>query len=250
LSSDEGKMGIFRTFAPNFSTSFFLHMKIPLLLLAVSGSTMLAAHAQTTIGRGTGLLTGSVGYHADTRDVSSSGGSTVSKVTYRTFGINLAVGGFVADNLALGVQLSHTVTGGSYSSSNNNQPSPPSSYTLRVGPMAQYYKMLSEQFGITAMLGVGYESNLDRTLQYYQGYPYPYPYFSSLKTDGYYAALTPGIVFFPVPKFGLTATIGSLSYNRLKVKDNGSIDEVVSSFDAGFGFEQLQFGASYYFGRK
>jgi hypothetical protein len=121
--------------------------------------------------------------------------------------------------------------------------------------MVQYYKMLSEQFGLTATLGAGYESNV-MTRQYYQsiGGGYPVPYSSKLKATGFYGALTPGIIFFPVPKFGLTATIGSLSYNRLKVKNdqagNNAPDETASSFDVGFGFSQLQFGANYYFGRK
>jgi hypothetical protein len=233
-------------------------MRIPLLVLAALGSTLAAAQAQTTIGKGTGLLTGSVGYHTDTDDVSSTGNGTTytSKVTLGTFKIDFIVGGFVADNLALGLQLSHSVTGGSAkSSANPNQSSPPTSTTLRVGPVVQYYKMLTEQFGLTAALGAGYESDLQRALsyQYYNGYPTPY--YSNLKASGYYAAITPGVVFFPVPKFGLTATIGSLGYNHLTVKNNnqsgsGSADETASSFDAGFGFSQLQFGATYYFGRK
>ncbi|WP_210514628.1 hypothetical protein [Hymenobacter terricola] len=233
-------------------------MKSSLLLLAALGSTLSAAQAQTTIGKGTGLLTGSVGYHTSTDDVTNTGsGSTyTSTVTYGTFNLDVAVGGFVADNLALGLQLSHSVTGGSAKSSSNLQTtSPPTSTTLRVGPMVQYYKMLSEQFGLTAGVGAGYESDLRRSVQYYTSGGYPTTYYTNLKATGYYAALTPGIVFFPVPKFGLTATIGSLAYNRLTIKNNNLTgsnipDETASSFDAGFGFSQLQFGASYYFGRK
>ena len=239
-------------------------MRILLLALAVSGSALSAAQAQSVIGKGTSLLTGTVGYHTDTDEVSRSGsgygggGPSSSTATYGTFKLDIAVGGFVADNLALGLQLSHTVTGGSFKSSGNNSPQsgPPTSTTLRVGPVVQYYKMLGEQFGLTATLGAGYESDVRRTAQYYVSqYGYPMTYYTNLKATGYYAALTPGIVFFPVPKFGLTATMGSLGYNRLTVKDNNqtgsnTTDETVSSFDAGFGFSQLQFGATYYFGRK
>ena len=239
-------------------------MRILLLALAVSGSALSAAQAQSVIGKGTGLLTGTVGYHTDTDEVSRSGsgygggGPSSSTITYGTFKLDIAVGGFVADNLALGLQLSHTVTGGSFKSSGNNFPQsgPPTSTTFRVGPVVQYYKMLGEQFGLTATLGAGYESDVRRTAQYYvTQYGYPMTYYTNLKATGYYAALTPGIVFFPVPKFGLTATMGSLGYNRLTVKDNNqtgsnTTDETSSSFDAGFGFSQLQFGATYYFGRK
>lgn len=234
-------------------------MKSSVLLLAALGSTLSAAQAQTTIGKGTGLLTGTVGYHTTTDEVTSTGnGSSYnSTVTYGTFNLDLAVGGFVADNLALGLQLSHSVTGGSAKSSSNFQPSsPPTSTTFRVGPMVQYYKMLGEQFGLTATVGAGYESDLRRAAQYYTT-PGGYPniYYTNLKATGYYAALTPGIVFFPVPKFGLTATMGSLAYNRLTIKNNNQTsvnqpDETASAFDAGFGFSQLQFGGTYYFGRK
>ncbi|MBO2008530.1 hypothetical protein [Hymenobacter negativus] len=228
-------------------------MRNTVLLLAAFAGTLSAAQAQSTIGKGTGLLTGSVGYHTDTDEYTSpsfNGTSTTTTVKLGTFSLDFAVGGFVADNLALGLQFHHTVTGGSYksSSNSNSQPSgPPSTSTLRVGPMVQYYKMLSEQFGLTATVGAGYESDVkaQQSTQYYNGYPINY--YSTLKATGYYAAVTPGIVFFPVPKFGLTASIGSLGYNHLKVKD---ADETASSFDAGFGLTQLQFGANYYFGRK
>jgi hypothetical protein len=232
-------------------------MRNTVLLLAALGSTLSAAQAQSTIGKGTGLLTGSVGYHTQTEEISSTGtgGTFNSTSKLGTFMLNFAVGGFVADNLALGVQLSHTVTSGSYTSSNNNNsisPAAPTASTLRVGPMVQYYKMLSEQFGLTAMLGAGYESDNDVSRGiYYSSYGAPISYYSTRKMTGYYTALTPGIIFFPVPKFGLTASIGSLGYNRLKVKnDNSSIDQTLSAFDAGFGLSQLQFGAGYYFGRK
>ncbi|MFC6222285.1 hypothetical protein ACFP2F_03450 [Hymenobacter artigasi] len=230
-------------------------MRNTVLLLAALGSAFSAAQAQSTIGKGTGLLTGSVGYHTQTEDLSSSGNGGTFNSTSRlgTFTLDLTVGGFVADNLALGLQLSHTVTGGSYTSSSNGvSPSIPTASTLRVGPMVQYYKMLSEQFGLTTMLGAGYESDNDvsRSL-YYSTYGYPVTYYSTRKMTGYYAAITPGIIFFPVPKFGLTATIGSLGYNHLKVNnDNTSADQTLGAFDAGFGLNKLQFGAGYYFGRK
>jgi len=185
-----------------------------------------------------------VGYHTETDDFSRSGNgyggnsATSSTITYSMFKLDFAVGGFVADNLALGLQLSHTVTGGSFKSSSNNSPQsgPPTSTTLRVGRVVQYYKMLSEQFGLIATVGAGYESDVRRKAQYYVSqYGYPMTYYTNLKATGYYAAITPGIVFFPVPKFGLTATIGSLGYNRLTVKDNNqsgsnTADETASSF--------------------
>lgn len=236
-------------------------MKKVLLFALLATCTHEAAQAQTTIGKGTGLVTGSIGYHTTTDEVSSPGtgyyGPYNSTVTYGTFKLDLAIGGFVANNLALGLQISHSVTGGSVKSSSNNNPaSPPTSTTLRLGPVVQYYKMLGEQFGLTGTFGAGYESDVRRSVQYYPSqYGYPIASYSNLEATGYYAAITPGIVFFPVPKFGLTATMGSLGYNRLSVKDknqtgSNTSSQTASAFDAGFGFSQLQFGATYYFGRK
>lgn len=234
-------------------------MKKTVLLAAAFAGTISAAQAQSTIGKGTGLLSGSLGYHTDNSEYTSmgfNGSPSTSTLRLSTFKLDLAVGGFVADNVALGLQLSHSVTGGSTTSSNSNSQNsgPPTTSLLRVGPMVQYYKMLSEQFGVTATVGAGYESDVI-SRQYYQAIGgYPGPYYSTMKATGFYGALMPGIVFFPVPKFGLTATMGSLSYTRLKAKNdqagNNATEETVSSFDAGFGFSQLQFGANYYFGRK
>ncbi|MFD2719197.1 hypothetical protein ACFST9_10755 [Hymenobacter monticola] len=235
-------------------------MKKSILLLTVLVGTASAAQAQSVIGKGTGLLSGSVGYHVDTDEYpvpSINGTYSTNTVRLSTFKLDVAVGGFVADNLALALQVSHEVTGGSFKNSSSSNPTssgPPTTSLLRVGPMVQYYKMLSEQFGLTATVGSGYESDVisKQYPQYINGYPVPY--YSTLKASGVYGALTPGIVFFPVPKFGLTATMGTLAYNRLTVKNdqpgNKAPDETASSLDAGFGISQLQFGANYYFGRK
>ena len=83
--------------------------------------------------------------------------------------------------------------------------------TLIVGPFVRYYKMFSDQFGVSGTLSGGYQSMYDyrysgngnnATIVEYKG-------------SGSYAGLTPAIVFFPVPQFALSASIGSLGYSRL-----------------------------------
>ena len=63
-----------------------------------------------------------------------------------------------------------------------------------------------------------------------------------------YAALTPGIIYFPIPKLGISATVGSVGYSRLKETPTAS-EPVTTTFDASFGLSQLQFGGTWYFGR-
>jgi len=112
--------------------------------------------------------------------------------------------------------------------------------------------MISAQFGVTGTLGVGYQNrriseysnniNNNVILEY--------------KGSGYYAALTPGIVFFPIPKFGLSASLGSLGYSRYRYDfptgggpAPAGYENTGSTFGASFGLDRLQLGGTYYFGR-
>jgi len=224
-------------------------MKKIILLAVVALGAQQHTQAQS-IGKGTGLLSGSIGYSSDSETYENTAGSTNSTTTIRfsTFSINAAVGTFVADNFAIGLDVNHTATGGKYEASNNSFPlrQPAAATTLRVGPFAQYYRMVSEQFGLFGTLGAGYASDYKQTGSGAGGY-------SNLYGRGFYASLTPGIVFLPIPKFGLTATMGSLGYTRLNITTEDQPDgfeDVASSFAAGFGIRQLQFGGVYYFGRK
>ena len=115
---------------------------------------------------------------------------------------------------------------------------------LRLGAYVQYYKMLTDQFGLVGTLGGGYQYN--RTI-------YSYGNTGNVSTSGvtakgYYVNLTPGIVYFPIPKLGISATLGSLGYSRLKETPT-SLEPVTTDFGASFGLNQLQFGGTWYFGR-
>ena len=219
-----------------------------------------AAEAQAqSIAAGTISLGGSIGYSQYTNKNSSqsSNGTTYSSETKGgQFNLSPSVGYFVADNLAVGLSLGYN----SYRNSFTTY-SPSSSFglkeldpqtRLRVGPYVQYYKMLTEQFGIVGTLGAGYQ-NL--RFQNYGGSNNQTIF--DYKASGYYAGLTPGIVFFPIPKLGLSASIGSLGYSRYNYDyPTGTASPVPanyestsSDFGASFGLDQLQFGGTYYFGR-
>jgi hypothetical protein len=133
----------------------------------------------------------------------------------------------VADNLAVGINASYQST---------------RQYDARffqVGAFVQYYQMVSEQFGFTGTLGAGYQHA-------------KYSFSSSDKQNGFYAGLTPGLVFFPIPKLAIGASIGGLNYSQLSYKNdsfNGSDTYKSSTFGANFGLAQLLFSGTYYFGR-
>ena len=162
----------------------------------------------------------------------------------RQFSFSPAASYFAADNLALGVNLSYTAQTPYHISTGSNSSSPDANTSLRVGPFVQYYKMLTEQFGFTGMLGAGYQ-NVDVKGD---GNPGDRGYTSK----GYYAAITPGVVFFPIPKFGISASIGSLGYDHLSYdypNAPSGFESTTSTIGASFGLDKLLFGGTYYFGR-
>jgi hypothetical protein len=141
----------------------------------------------------------------------------------------------------VGLNLGHFARG--YSTTRNNATSSKDTdRNLRVGPYVQYYKMLNEQFGLLGTLGGGYQRNVTR-----RNLIAP-DLVTEVKAEGFYANLTPGVIFFPVPKFGISASVGSLGYDWIKEKPTSG-SPTTSTFGANFGIDQLQFGGTYYFGR-
>ena len=234
-------------------------MKQPLLLLALLGGTATAAQAQSAIAAGTISLGGSIGYSSSsTKESSSAGGTSFTDEGKRSqFNLAPTVGYFFADNLAIGLSFSYQAysNGGSTyrtSSPGTNRAELDPATIIRVGPYVQYYKMLSDQFGVLGTLSGGYQSSKDSR---YSGNSSS-AVVQELKASGLYAGLTPGVIFFPIPKFGISAAVGGLGYSRLNYDyptNSGtkpdSYEATESNFGLNFGIDQLQFGGTYYFGR-
>lgn len=202
------------------------------------------SYAQTAINAGTLQVGGGINYTTSNEDITIKIGSisNTNKYTVNSLTLTPSVGLFVANNLALGVNFSYTAAN-NYSNSGVTTTQTPTTQ-LRVGPYVQYYKMVTEQFGFVGTLGGGYERDYQPGIGA-QGI--------NITTDGSYVGLTPGIVFFPIPKLSVGASIGSLAYTHLKVKPDkasGDYDDTISTFGAGFGLSQLLFSGTYYFGRK
>ena len=179
-----------------------------LFALALLGLTSSYAQAQTTpLTKGRGLLSGSIGYRSDNL---GDGGNR------NLFNFTPSAGYFVADNLALGLNGDLLLQGGSAGYYGPN--------TYSVGPFARYYRFVggSDKFALYGQGSLGY--------RHYSG-----------GTDLGYLAVTPGLAFFPIPRFGLEASLRGLSYS-------GNFNNR-HSFDFGFGLQNIQFGAAYYFGK-
>jgi hypothetical protein len=249
----------------------FHFMKKFLVLIGLLAATK-AGHAQG-IAAGTVSLTGNIGYNRSTstnsisyNSISGTGGSRYSyttKTTNSQFGVAVAPAYFVADNLAIGLNLGINAASSVQkitATNNTGFPSPTSlpdldpNTSLRVGAFVQYYKFFSEQFGVTGTLGGGYQHAESHA---YSSIGNNTPVATTVTGNGYYAELTPGIVFFPIPKVGISASMGSLAFNHFGNKfpeatGNTPPDDYENSsnnFGASFGFDRLVFGGTYYFGR-
>lgn len=237
-----------------FIIHLFFHMKKFFLLALVAVSAQ-AARAQS-IAAGTISLGGSIGYgrYSDTDERKVGGNTFTSKNTFSQFQFSPAIGYFFADNLAIGLNMSYVAQGTAQTNTGPGTSSPNAldpSTQFQVGPYVQYYKMLSEQFGVLGTLGAGYQSSFEQ--RRIGGNPNPNPNTTyDTKGSGYYAAITPGVIFFPVPKFGISASIGNIGYSKLDLKNSNDADgqsKSADNFGASFGLNQLLLGGTFYFGR-
>ena len=234
-------------------------MKKQFLLLALLGGTATAAQAQSAIAAGTISLGGSIGYSSSTGKTSYSAGNTsfTDEGKRSQFSLVPTVGYFLADNLAIGLSLSYQAYSNAGSTYRTNSPGTnraelDPATVIQVGPYVQYYKMLSDQFGVLGTLNGGYQSTRD--LEYSSDRNSAVV--QETKASGLYAGLTPGIIFFPIPKFGISAAIGGLGFSRLNYDyptNSGTVpggyERTQSDFGLTFGLDQLKFGGTYYFGR-
>ncbi|SFQ31339.1 hypothetical protein SAMN04515668_1848 [Hymenobacter arizonensis] len=213
--------------------------------------------AGSGIAAGTISLGGGIGYNSSTDKSSSNNGTNSTNTKSSQFNFRPTVGYFIAENLELGLELGYASNRRSVSSTPGPvvaQPQLKPATNLNVGPYVRYYKMLSDQFGVTGALGGGFQNS--------RSYGYDYTGANTLevleyKGDGFYANLTPAIVFFPIPKFAMSASLGSLGYSRVsydfpKGSSNpapSNYENTSSGFGANFGLNQLAFGGTYYFGQ-
>jgi hypothetical protein len=240
-------------------------------LVAVLSTSAPALYAQS-IAAGTVAVGGNVGY-SQTNNKNSGGNSSNSNQNNSfssenkgwQFSAFPTVSYFVADNLAIGLSVGYV-----YGKRTEDAVSVPALYTvqhslsrmssLQAGAFAQYYKMLTTQFGLTGRLGGGYQRFKDDRDGNYLVIGTPYYFNSSNTSQGYYLNFMPGLIFFPVPKFGLTASMGSLSFNHFSLTNysyndssntpySNNSDTDGNSFSANFGLDAFQLGGTYYFGR-
>lgn len=218
-------------------------MKKHLLWAVLLSAGISGAQAQTAIPAGTVEVSGRVGYAHFTNDepASATSGALSHSYSENQFQFTPSVGYFVADNLAVGLDVGYLITKRRFEDTGASSTTTPTEQ-LRAGAYVQYYKMLTEQFGLVGTLGAGYQH---RASGGYRAID-PNDPNVNVNSNGFYAQLMPGLVFFPTPKLSISASVGYLGYERMKLT---SVDRSISDLGAAFGFDQLLFGGTYYFGR-
>jgi hypothetical protein len=237
-----------RTFSFIYSFMKKLFSTATLCLLAAS------AYAQITIKAGTVQLGGGVGYSQQSSDnpqsfyTGSGYVNTTQHTSTKYFSISPAAGYFVADNLAIGINLSHNTNKSAYSYDTNYMAgNEQRTSQFSVGAFMQYYRMFTEQFGVVGTLNASYNHITQRSSSSNS--------FSERKGNGFLTALIPSIVFFPVPKFAIGASIGGIEYGYATSKSTESSvgfndgTSTGSSFGTNFGLSYLAFSGTYYIGR-
>ncbi|QKG54363.1 hypothetical protein [Hymenobacter sp. BRD67] len=126
------------------------------LLLIICCALVQAGHAQNALKAGTVALSGSINFTQNKEDTNSPyyNGSNSYTYTDKIFNFNPGISYFVADNLAIGADATWSIEEISdKSNSNSSTPYYRTTTSLRVGPFARRYYMLTDQFGFTGTLG-------------------------------------------------------------------------------------------------
>jgi hypothetical protein len=225
-----------------------------LLLTTALNLLIVDSYAQTTIKAGTVQLGGNVGYSQQDSDNSITyytGANYISATQHtnnKSFSINPMAGYFIVDNLAIGLSVGQSNSKNVYSYDIPNIiGSDLRSSQFNLGAFAQYYRMLTDHFGLVGTLTMGYNHGTSQATYANGG--------NRSTSNGFSAGLIPSVVFFPISKFSIGASLGNVGYSsstsRLdsdtNVLDNGTNSG--SSFGAFFGLSYLAFSGTYYLGR-
>lgn len=235
-----------------------------MLSILLLGATMGVAQAQTESGKV--LLNSTINYSRFNNESNTTGSvayPTNVDNDYSGFNFNFSpkVGLFVADNLAVGLDLGggtgsrqdnrteYNNTDNTFLSYNIKQ----TSRQINLGPFVRYYKMLGEKAGLYGQLTGGYLRRLEKQRSEYVGNP-SNDYSNETETRGGYASFSPGFVYFPSKKFGIDLAMGGFTYNKSKSETHydsagqGSSTNTGSSLAANFGIQYVSVGASLYLG--
>jgi len=188
------------------------------------------------------LLGGRIGV-SSARPNTVNGGTSVDGVKTTSYFITPAVGYFIAENFALGLNIGF----GGYTEKTPANAGTPSlkdrnPYFL-VGPFGRYYKKFGDNFAIFGQAAVDFRfgKNKDESYSFVNGIQT-----TETKTSSFSPNLRPGIVFFPISKLGIELLVGKIGYTHSVVKFNDDNKSKNNSVDFNFDLANVQLGVFLY----
>lgn len=167
-----------------------------------------ASYAQ--IGQGTLMLGGSLGFNStgeQTTTITNPSAPDVKTPSFSNWNFSPRVGYFLADNLAVGIDLSlgQTYRGTATSGSNNENYS---SFDLGIGVFGRYYVGISDNFYFFGQANIGYTTSswTERVGAGGGGFQDD----DKNTVSGFNVGIAPGLTFFPSAKWGVDLTLNQI----------------------------------------
>lgn len=160
-----------------------------------------------------------------------------------SYDLSPAVGYFFTDHFAGGLELNynHEKSYLNNSDTNNIIVFTDKISGFGVGPFVRYYQKLGDKVALFGHGSFTYSASYSKRL--YEDKPSD-DY--SLESSGFNAAISPGLVFFPVKKFGFQLTAGRIGYDSRKYAHNGDINSKTTNFTIDLGMSSWTVGAFFY----
>ncbi len=188
------------------------------------------------------LLGGRIGV-SSTRPNTVNGGTTVDGVKTTSYFITPAVGYFIAENFALGLNIGFEGTTDKTPANGGNPKLKDKERSFLVGPFGRYYKKFGDNFAIfgQAAIDLRFGKNKDESYTFANGIQT-----TETKTSYFSPNLRPGIVFFPYSKVGIELLVGRIGYTHSVWKFNDDSKSKNNSLDFNFDLRSVQLGVFLY----
>lgn len=188
-----------------------------LFTIAVFALLGTCAFAQTS--KGTIAVSGDLSLSFsdnDRKELNHSANRTYTNSTKNTaFGYAPGIGYFIKDNLRVGAFVGYGFNNNEYVS--NNQPASDrimtedKEHTYKISASIIKYFMLSDKFAFTTAGGIGFDNQQRKSNNNPES-----SFQKDRETTGFYAGLTPGLVFFPSEKVSVGTGFGFLGFRSEK----------------------------------
>lgn len=202
--------------------------------LLLAGFLFISFYSNAQFAKGDKVLGGSFSFNVQNRNDSPDGGLMKSN----SFSLNPSMGFLINENFAIGGELGYASTFRETNYSSTVLETKSKSFS--AGVFGQRYFNISDKFLFSLVgrfnFGRGFATGHDYDPQLGEAVE------TRMKNYNLTTSITPRFIFFPSPKWGFEASIGSISHTLSR---NLSTDEKINYFSLNYG--AISFGVGYYF---